>query len=203
MIKAVFWDFGGVITSSPFESFNRYEENNNLPENFLRTVNSTNPDNNAWAKLERSEVNLDKFNSLFEKESKDLGHAIPGKEVIKLLKGEVRPQMVRALGIIKNQLIQACLTNNIQAISGKNNEIMELFDFVIESSKENVRKPDPAFYKLACERGEIEPSEAVFLDDLGINLKPAKALGMETIKVTNPDVALTELESFLPFSIKE
>jgi putative hydrolase of the HAD superfamily len=203
MIKAVFWDFGGVITSSPFESFNRYEENNNLPENFLRTVNSTNPDNNAWAKLERSEVNLDEFNSLFEKESKDLGHAIPGKEVIKLLKGEVRPQMVRALGIIKNQLIQACLTNNIQAISGKNNEIMELFDFVIESSKENVRKPDPAFYKLACERGEIEPSEAVFLDDLGINLKPAKALGMETIKVTNPDVALTELESFLPFSIKE
>ena len=203
MIKAVFWDFGGVITSSPFESFNRYEENNNLPENFLRTVNSTNPDNNAWAKLERSEVNLDKFNSLFEKESKDLGHAIPGKEVIKLLKGEVRPQMVRALGIIKNQLIQACLTNNIQAISGKNNEIMELFDFVIESSKENVRKPDPAFYKLACERGEIEPSEAVFLDDLGINLKPAKALGMKTIKVTNPDAALTELESLLPFSIKE
>ena len=203
MIKAVFWDFGGVITSSPFESFNRYEENNNLPENFLRTVNSTNPDNNAWAKLERSEVNLDEFNSLFEKESKDLGHAIPGKEVIKLLKGEVRPQMVRALGIIKNQLIQACLTNNIQAISGKNNEIMELFDFVIESSKENVRKPDPAFYKLACERGEIEPSEAVFLDDLGINLKPAKALGMETIKVTNPNAALTELESLLPFSIKE
>ena len=203
MIKAVFWDFGGVITSSPFESFNRYEENNNLPENFLRTVNSTNPDNNAWAKLERSEVNLDEFDSLFEEESKDLGHAIPGKEVIKLLKGEVRPQMVRALGIIKNQLIQACLTNNIQAISGKNNEIMELFDFVIESSKENVRKPDPAFYKLACERGEIEPSEAVFLDDLGINLKPAKALGMETIKVTNPDVALTELESLLPFSIKE
>ena len=203
MIKAVFWDFGGVITSSPFESFNRYEENNNLPENFLRTVNSTNPDNNAWAKLERSEVNLDEFNSLFEKESKDLGHAIPGKEVIKLLKGEVRPQMVRALGIIKNQLIQACLTNNIQAISGKNNEIMELFDFVIESSKENVRKPDPAFYKLACERGEIEPSEAVFLDDLGINLKPAKALGMKTIKVTNPNAALTELESLLPFSIKE
>ena len=215
MIKAVFWDFGGVITSSPFESFNRHEENNNLPENFLRTVNSTNPDNNAWAKLERSEVNLDEFNSLFEKESKDLGHAIPGKEVIKLLKGEVRPQMVRALGIIKNQLIQACLTNNIQAmneefqeeniqaISGKNDEIMELFDFVIESSKENVRKPDPAFYKLACERGEIEPSEAVFLDDLGINLKPAKALGMKTIKVTNPDAALTELESLLPFSIKE
>ena len=117
MIKAVFWDFGGVITSSPFESFNRYEENNNLPENFLRIVNSTNPDNNAWAKLERSEVNLDEFDSLFEEESKDLGHAIPGKEVIKLLKGEVRPQMVRALGIIKNQLIQACLTNNIQAMN--------------------------------------------------------------------------------------
>ena len=211
MIKAVFWDFGGVITSSPFESFNRFEANNRLPENFLRTVNSTNPDNNAWAKLEKTEVGIEEFSDLFLEESKALGHPVPGKEVIALLKGEVRPQMIKALNIIKDKMIQACLTNNIQAMdkefegnvstSGKHNEIMELFDFVIESSKENVRKPDPKFYLLACKRANIEPAEAIFLDDLGINLKPARELGMKTIKVIEPDIALKELESYLPFEI--
>ena len=211
MIKAVFWDFGGVITSSPFESFNRFEKENNIPENFLRRVNSTNPDDNAWAKLERSEVDLIKFNELFLEESKKLGHAVPGKEVIDLLKGEVRPQMISALKSIKNRMIQACLTNNIQAkdkafegnvsASGKHDEVMQLFDFVIESSKENVRKPDPEFYLLACKRAKIEPNEAIFLDDLGINLKPAKELGMTTIKVIDPDVALDELQNFLDFNL--
>ena len=212
MIKAVFWDFGGVITSSPFESFNRFEVSNQLPKNFLRTVNSTNPDNNAWAKLEKTEVNIEEFSDLFLEESKALGHPVPGKEVIALLKGEVRQEMIKALNAIKGKMIQACLTNNIKAMdkefegnvsaSGKHNEIMELFDFVIESSKENVRKPDPRFYLLACERANIEPSEAIFLDDLGINLKPAKELGMTTIKVIDPGIALKELESFLPIKIR-
>ena len=195
MIKAIFWDFGGVITSSPFEAFNVFEKNNDLPSDFLRKVNSTNPDDNAWAKLERSEVNLEEFDLLFEEESNKLGHAVKGKEVIALLQGQIRPEMVNALQKIKGKLIQACLTNNIQSlkketfeennvsVSGKHEEIMKLFDFVIESSKVNLRKPDPAFYKLACEKAEIEPFEAVFLDDLGINLKPAKILGMKTIKV--------------------
>ena len=211
MIKAVFWDFGGVITTSPFESFNRFEEKNNLPKDFLRLVNSTNPDSNAWAKLERSEVNLDEFNDLFMEESGKLGHAIPGKEVIALLKGEVRPQMINALKSIKNKLVLACLTNNIQAMdkgfegnvsaSGKHDEVMQLFDFVIESSKVNVRKPDPNFYLLACEKANVRPDEAIFLDDLGINLKPAKELGMRTIKVVDPDVALDELQSLLDFKL--
>jgi putative hydrolase of the HAD superfamily len=131
--------------------------------------------------------------------------------MIALLKGEVRPEMINALNIIKDKMIQACLTNNIQAMdkefvgnvsaSGKHNEIMELFDFVIESSKENVRKPDPEFYLLACRRAIIEPTEAIFLDDLGINLKPARELGMTTIKVIEADIALKELESYLPFKI--
>ena len=211
MIKAVFWDFGGVITSSPFESFNKYEMKNNLPQDFLRLVNSTNPDSNAWAKLERSEVDLDEFNDLFMDESGKLGHSIPGKEVIALLKGEVRPQMISALKSIKDKLILACLTNNIQAMdkefegnvsaSGKHDEVMQLFDFVVESSKVNVRKPDPDFYLLACKKANIIPDEAIFLDDLGINLKPAKELGMKTIKVIDPDAALDELQSLLDFKL--
>ena len=211
MIKAVFWDFGGVITSSPFESFNKYETEKNLPKDFLRLINSTNSDSNAWAKLERSEVDLDEFNDLFLDESRKLGHPIPGKEVIALLKGEVRPQMINALKSIKDRLVLACLTNNIQAMdkefegnvsaSGKHDEVMQLFDFVIESSKVNVRKPDPDFYLLACKKAKISPDEAIFLDDLGINLKPAKELGMKTIKVIDPDVALDELQSLLDFKL--
>ena len=213
MIKAIFWDFGGVITSSPFEAFNVFEKNNDLPSDFLRKVNSTNPDDNAWAKLERSEVNLEEFDLLFEEESNKLGHAVKGKEVIALLQGQIRPEMVNALQKIKGKLIQACLTNNIQSlkketfeennvsVSGKHEEIMKLFNFVIESSKVNLRKPDPAFYKLACEKAEIEPFEAVFLDDLGINLKPAKILGMKTIKVNDSIDALQELQKLIPIEV--
>ena len=213
MIKAVFWDFGGVITTSPFDSFNIYEEKRNLPIDLIRTINSTNPDNNAWAKLERNEIDQEEFDSIFELESQQFGHSVPGKEVLALLKGQIRPEMVKALREIKDKLIQGCLTNNIQstedqelekdnaAISGTHQEIMGLFDFVFESSKENVRKPDPRFYQLACKRGKVNPNEVVFLDDLGINLKPAKALGMKTIKVVRAEDALQDLQNLLDFPI--
>ena len=213
MSRAVFWDFGGVITTSPFDSFNIYEESQNLPKDLIRTINSTNPDNNAWAKLERSEIAQEEFDSLFEVESQQFGHSVPGKQVLALLKGQIRPEMVKALREIKDKLIQGCLTNNIQsaedqeletdnaAISGTHQEIMGLFDFVFESSKENVRKPDPKFYQLACKRGKVNPNEVIFLDDLGINLKPAKALGMKTIKVVRAEDALQDLQDLLDFPI--
>ena len=213
MIKAVFWDFGGVITSSPFDSFNVFEESQNLPKDIIRTINSTNPDNNAWAKLERSEIDQEEFDSLFEFESQEFGFSIRGKEVLTLLKGQIRPEMVKALRKIKNKLVQGCLTNNIQSndnqeiqkentsISRAHQEVMGLFDFVFESSKENVRKPDPRFYELACDRGKVKPSEVIFLDDLGINLKPARVLGMQTIKVVKADLALRELQNLIDFPI--
>ena len=211
-IKAVFWDFGGVITTSPFDSFNIYEKENNLAKDFIRQVNATNPDNNAWAKLERNEIDILKFNDLFLAESSKLGYPIPGIEVISLLQGQLRPEMIGALKKIKGQLIQACLTNNISSpneelsdenvsIAGKNDEVMSLFDFVIASSEQNVRKPDPDFYQLALEEANVRPNEVVFLDDLGINLKPARALGMQTIKVTDASNALRELNNLLPIDI--
>jgi putative hydrolase of the HAD superfamily len=211
-IKAVFWDFGGVITTSPFDSFNTYEATNNLDKDFIRKVNSTNPDINAWAKLERNEIDIVEFNDLFFSESSSLGHGIYGIEVIKLLQGQLRPEMIKALKAIQGNLVQACLTNNIVSpettlsdenvsIAGKNDEVMSLFDFVIASSEQNVRKPDPAFYHLALKEAKVDPEEAVFLDDLGINLKPAKALGMHTIKVVNPQDALKELNSLLSINI--
>ncbi|MEC9347611.1 MAG: HAD-IA family hydrolase [Pseudomonadota bacterium] len=207
-VRAVIWDFGGVFTTSPFERFATYEASRNIPVGFIRSVNATNPNDNAWAKFERSEVDLDAFDGLFLTESTALGHPIPGKDVIALLSGSIRPQMVRALDMIRADRICACITNNVRAGRGPGiakdagtaaeiETVMARFQFVIESSVVGLRKPDPRIYQLACEKLGVQPSEAVYLDDLGINLKPAKALGMQTIKVTGAEQALTELGAIL------
>ncbi len=205
MINAVIFDFGGVITSSPFQAFTRYEEDNGLPRDFIRTVNSTNPDDNAWAKLENSDVSRDEFSGLFAEESRALGHEVQGADVLALLSGELRPEMVNALSIIGQHYKTGCITNNVrrdntsqvEAITAPFEKVMGSFDVVIESSIVGIRKPNPEIYKLACRQLEVEPAQAVFLDDLGINLKPARALGMHTIKVTSGDQAIAELENAL------
>jgi len=205
MIRAVCWDFGGVISSSPFDAFAAYERELDLPAGFVRSINATNPDTNAWSKLERSEVTLDEFCDLFEAEAKAAGADLDARMVITLLSGEIRPQMVEAVRRCTERLKTALLTNNFIAVepqAGGAAELFDLFHVVIESSKAGVRKPDPRFYELALEQLEVEPHEAVFLDDLGINLKPARALGMQTIKVTDPDRALDELEDVVGFRLR-
>ena len=206
-IRAVFFDFGGVILTSPFDAFARYESENGLPEGTIRTLNATNPDSNAWAKLERSEVTMEEFCTLFEDEARAAGHVVDARRVLVLLSGELRPAMVEALRRCSERLITAMLTNNFVmgdgAVdrAGEMAEVMALFHHVIESSKVGVRKPDPRFYEMACEMCGVEPSEAVFLDDLGINLKPAKAMGMTTIKVIDPGRALEDLEAVVGFPL--
>ena len=203
-IKAVCWDFGGVISSNPFEAFNRYEERNGLPRDFIRTLNATNPDTNAWSKLERSEVDFAEFCRLFEAEAEAAGGTLDAVELMPLLAGEVRPQMVEAVRRCKEQLKTALLTNNWMRTDGNRDPsgVLNLFDVIVESSAAGVRKPDPEFYRMALDQLEVEPSEAVFLDDLGINLKPARALGMTTIKVTDPDEALDQLEAVVGFPVR-
>ena len=209
-LQAVLWDFGGVILSSPFEAFARYEQSKGLPKDFIRTLNATNPDTNAWAKFERNEVPFDEFCDLFEAEARHMGHELAAREVMPLLAGELRPEMVEALRRCSERLKTACLTNNVvgfndfpeRARASGRDEVLSLFDAVIESSKVGCRKPDKRFYAIACETLEIEPNEAVFLDDLGVNLKPAKELGMQTIKVTEPSLALAELEAIVGFPLR-
>jgi putative hydrolase of the HAD superfamily len=205
MIKAVCWDFGGVISSSPFDAFAAYERELDLPAGFVRSINATNPDTNAWSKLERSEVTLEEFCDLFEAEAKAAGAELDARMIITLLSGEIRPQMVEAVRRCAERLKTALLTNNFIAVepqAGGAAELFDLFHVVVESSKAGVRKPDPRFYELALEQLEVEPHETVFLDDLGINLKPARALGMQTIKVTDPDRALDELEDVVGFRLR-
>jgi putative hydrolase of the HAD superfamily len=204
-ICAVIFDFGGVILTSPFEAFARYEADNGLPDGFLRKVNSINPDDNAWARLERSEVDLAGFARLFEAEARDLGHEVDGAAVIGLLAGALRPEMVEALRRVSERLRTAMLTNNFVTgnapASSPMGEVLAHFDVIVESSRTGLRKPDPAIYELVCGELGVEPPEAVFLDDLGINLKPARAMGMTTIKVVDPADAIADLEAIVGFPL--
>jgi len=207
-LRAVLWDFGGVILTSPFEAFRRYESAAGLPQDFIRTINSTNPHSNAWALLERSDISTKEFDELFAQESSAHGHRVPGADVLALLAGDIRPNMVAALdAVIAAGFKTACLTNNMVTTSDNtvttsesSNErasaltaVMNRFDVIVESSKVGVRKPEPRFYEIACEMLDVAPGECVFLDDLGINLKPAAAMGMRTIKVVDPVDAISQL----------
>lgn len=210
MFRAVLWDFGGVLTTSPFEEFNRYEENNGIPKDFIRRVNAVNPDRNAWAQLELSSITPEAFNRAFFEETEKAGHAIPGADVLGLLSGALRPRMVEVLRKCGENLglKQGCITNNIRTgqgpgmaksheRAGQVEEVMSMFEIVVESSVEGIRKPDPRIYEIACQRLGISPSEAVYLDDLGINCKPARALGMHSIKVISQDQAIQDLSTAL------
>jgi putative hydrolase of the HAD superfamily len=212
-VRAVLFDFGGVITTSPFEAFARFETERGLPPGFIRSVNATNPDDNAWARLERSAIGVDEFDEQFAREARSLGGDVRGRDVLALLAGDVRPAMVEAVRRCHDHHRTGLLTNNF-VVGGESVEhdggpsadlfgsVLQHFDAVLESSRVGVRKPDPVFYELACDRLDIEPPEAVFLDDLGINLKPARALGMTTIKVDDPDDAIAELEQVLGIELR-
>ena len=112
-IEAVIWDFGGVFTTSPFEAFNRYEAEAGLPKDFIRRVNATNPDTNAWARFERAEIDAAEFDRVFLEEATALGAPVRGAEVLPLLSGQVRPGMVNALRTCKTRFLNGCITNNM------------------------------------------------------------------------------------------
>lgn len=213
-VRAVLWDFGGVILSSPFEAFNRYEAARGLPTDLIRSINATDPDTNAWAKFERSEITAQEFDTAFADEARSLGFDVRGADVLSLLRGDIRDEMVTALDVVRARgFLTACLTNNMSGGDGRKaspltdrdsaiDGVMQRFDAVIESSKVGVRKPEPRFYEIACESLGVEPTQCVFLDDLGVNLKPAAAMGMATIKVLSAEQALDDLESILGFGLR-
>ena len=200
--KAIIWDFGGVITSSPFEAFNKFEEANGLPKDIIRTINSENPDMNAWAQFESNSITIDQFNDLFLKEAKAKGFDIKGRDIIKLLKGSIRENMVSFLRELKSDFKLGCITNNVKPSSEENTdnetkEAMSIFDHVIESSIVGIRKPNPEIYMMSCDALNVSPDQCIYLDDLGINLKPARELGMTTIKVIQPEDAIQEVRNLL------
>src|ERR1700722_19086032 len=209
-IEAVIWDFGGVLTTSPFEAFARFETDRGLPADIIRRTNASNHWENAWAKFERAEVDIDTFDHLFAAESLALGAEVRGKDVLPLLSGDLRPEMVEALRRVKAKFKTGCITNNLPANSigstgGRSlyvAEVMALFDHVIESAKMGLRKPAPRIYQMMVQALGVDPKRCVYLDDLGVNLKPARDMGMTTIKVLNAPQALAELEAAAGLSLR-
>jgi putative hydrolase of the HAD superfamily len=203
MVEAVIFDFGGVLTTSPFEAFARFEREHKLPVDIIRRTNAANHLDNAWAKFERAEVDIEAFDQLFADESRALGAEVRGKDVLPLLAGDLRPEMVEALKRIGENFKTGCITNNLPAnaigsAAGRRlyiAEVMALFDHVIESAKIGLRKPDPRIYEMMVETLQVDPKNCVYLDDLGVNLKPARAMGMTTIKVESGKQAIAELEA--------
>lgn len=201
MIEAVIWDFGGVLTTSPFEAFARFEMERGLPIDIIRRTNAANHLENAWAKFERAEISADTFDELFAAESRALGVEVRGRDVLPLLSGDLRPEMVEALRRVKEKFKTGCITNNLPANSIGSHagrslyiaEVMVLFDHVIESAKIGLRKPDPRIYKMMTDALSVDPKHCVYLDDLGVNLKPAREMGMATIKVASARQAINEL----------
>ncbi len=211
--SAVIFDFGGVITASPFEAFNRLEAERGLPRDFIRSVNATNPDSNAWALFERAEIDAAAFDAKFAAEAEALGHPLDGASVLAVLSGSIRPAMVSALDRLAEAGYRlACITNNVPAGHGAGmarsgdkrdayEQVFARFEHVIESSKAGLRKPDPRIYLMMCEKLGLEPAQCIYLDDLGINCKPAAQLGMHAIKVTSGEQALADLSAVLGLAL--
>jgi putative hydrolase of the HAD superfamily len=209
MFEAVIFDFGGVITESPFEAFNRLEAARGVPKDTIRRINATNPHDNAWARFERSDIGLDAFDRVFAEEAHVLGFELAGRDVIACLHGAVRPSMLEALRRISARLKTGCITNNVksekEADSWRNrsvDEAMALFHHVIESSKVGIRKPDPRIYRMMLEKLAVDPNRAIYLDDLGMNLKPAREMGMTTIKVEAAAPTIEALETHLGLTLR-
>ena len=208
MIDAVGFDFGGVLSGSPFEAFARYEREQRLPEGFIRGLNATNHDDNAWARLERNELDFDAFCDAFEEEARTAGGSVDARALFAMFGGTLRAEMIEAVRRCKAHFKTALLTNNfVTPTTGLGSglaagQLLDLFDVVVASTDVGIRKPDPAFYELACKLLEVAPDRMVFLDDLGVNLKPARAMGMVTIRVQDPAVALAELEAVVGIPLR-
>ena len=209
MMEAVIFDFGGVITESPFEAFNRLESARGLPKDFVRRINATNPHTNAWARFERSEIGLDGFDLAFADEARAMGFELPGREVLACLHGAVRPSMLEALRRISARFKTGCITNNVKsdnpASAWRNqsvDEAMGLFGHVIEFVEDRHSQTRPENLSHDGRSARRRPSRCIYLDDLGINLKPARDMGMTTIKVERADPALDTLETLLGLTLR-
>ena len=205
-LAAVLFDFGGVIVGGPFEAFAALSARAGVPADAVRQINSRNPDTNAWARAERGELDAEQFAEAFAQEAADLGHALPVEEILDVVSA-MSPHRERAFPVMLD-LLATCrerglrlglITNNVRPMRADPDSVwlFDEFDAVIESSVVGTRKPEPAIYRLALDALDVAAEQTVMLDDLGINLKPARALGMTTIKVVDPAVAAAELRALI------
>jgi putative hydrolase of the HAD superfamily len=200
LFDAILFDMGGVLVTGPFAGFARYEREHGLPVDTIRTINATNADVNGWARFERGEIDRDEFCRVYTLEAAELGFRVDPDAVLLCMKSEPVAEMIELVGRLQGRLKLGMITNNLHPMNRAGSMIadaLSVFDVIVESSVEGVRKPDPAIYHLACERLAVTPDRCVFLDDLGVNLKPARAMGMTTMKVVDPVAAAADLAALL------
>lgn len=205
MYKAVIFDFGGVIMRSPLERFREFELDEGIEPGSIARLNMQNMHENAWAKFERGELDEAGFIAAFRDEAAAAGIAVDPTKLLSLMGGDLVEEMVSLIRTLRGNYLLAILTNNFthQSNSGAMGPVRDLFDYVFESSRLGMRKPEPSIYRHVCAQMGIDPSESIFLDDLGINLKPARALGMTTIKVVDPSAATLDLKRLLGIATEQ
>lgn len=201
-IAGVLFDIGGVIQDSPLHAIARYERDHGLPANAINRAVVASGASGAWSRLERGELTIDAWCAPFEADCRAHGLAVDARRLMHYIgeAGRERPQMLRAVSRLRERGLRVgALTNNwVREDAGAGpHRLRPHFDVVIESQAVGLRKPDPRIYELACRELGVAPPETAFLDDIGLNLKPARALGMHTIKVDDPDVALRELSTLI------
>lgn len=202
--RAVVFDLGGVVVDSPLQAINRYERDHGLAHNAINRAIVDAGERGAWSRLERGELGMDDFFAPFEVDCRAAGLGVDGRRVMEYIASGTgpRPQMLLAIRRLRERELRvAALTNNWPSENQSDNPLREYFHVFVESSVVGLRKPDPRIYELCCRELEVAPDAAVFLDDIGRNLKAARALGMTTIKVEDPDRALRELEAVVGFSL--
>lgn len=206
--RAVIFDLGGVVLGSPLHAIAEFEQQHGIPAGFVNRVVAETGAEGAWGRLERGLLDLAEFIPAFEADCARAGRSLDAREMMERMRSasQPRPRMLRAIGHIRDAgLLAAALTNNwaSEERDDGTRALRHHFDAFFESSVLGLQKPDPRIYRHACRELGIEPPEAVFLDDIGRNLKSARALGMTTLKVDDPDRALGELESVLGIGLPD
>jgi len=201
MIDAVIFDLGGVVMDSPLHAIAGYERARGLPQNAINRAVVDAGEGGAWARLERGELTVDTFCVPFEAECRAAGITVDARDLMTRIAETTvaRPQMLEAIRRLRRRGLRVgALTNNWHDAGGTvGARLRREFDVFVESAAVGLRKPDPRIYDVVCRELGVAPTRAVFLDDIGRNLKPARALGMATIKVDDPGQALRELGTLL------
>ena len=204
--RAVIFDLGGVILGSPLHAIADFEIEHGIPSGRINRIVVDSGRDGAWSRLERGEMPMREFYAAFERDCEATGVTLSARDLMDVIgaAAQPRPTMMRAVARIRDGgLGTAALTNNWIGEGDGGAFLKPLFDVFIESSVIGLRKPDPRIYQHTCEAIGIEPEQAIFLDDIGRNLKAARALGMTTIKVDDPDEALRALGDLIGIALLE
>jgi putative hydrolase of the HAD superfamily len=202
----VIFDLGGVVLGSPLHAIALFEREHGIPEGFVNRVVVESGPTGAWARLERGELDLERFTPAFEADCERAGRRVAARPMMERISAASgpRPAMLRAVARIRRRgLKAAALTNNWSGEGDATRALRGHFDVFVESCTLGLRKPDPRIYEHTLAQLGVEAPASVFLDDIGSNLKTARALGIATIKVTDPEQALAELSGLLGFPLDD